>query len=404
MSAIKLFPNLTEGVVEALNAIFEKGYQADRVIEFSFKKNKKWGARDRAFVAETTYEIVRWWRLLWFYLNEKEDYTRDKLYRLLGAYLLTKGRNIPEWEEFSRLNKRTIYDRQKLKPESIAVQLSISDWLAQKGLEELKTDFIAEIKEMNIPALPVLRLNTLVASPEMFEEFVANNNVEFAKSQWAENAYILHEKHNVFRWEIFKKGWFEVQDLGSQTIAEFLDVKPGMKVIDACAGAGGKTLHLAALMQNKGKIVALDTEEARLHQLKIRARRAQAFTIETKVIENSKTIKRLEGYADAMLLDVPCTGTGVLKRNVDAKLKIDKSLYDKVNAAQTEILNNYPKMLKKGGVMVYATCSILPSENQNKVAAFLDKNPEFELLEERKLLPSHYHFDGFYMAKMKRKI
>ena len=185
-------------------------------------------------------------------------------------------------------------------------------------------------------------------------------------------------------------------------IAPFLQVKPGMRVIDACAGAGGKTLHLAALMQNKGRIIALDTEGWKLEELKKRGRRAGVANVETRVIESSKTIKRLEKSADRLLLDVPCSGLGVLKRNPDAKWKLSVEFIDRVKAIQQQILTDYTSMLKPGGLFVYSTCSLFPSENEQQVEKFLKANSnKFELQEQKTILPSD-GFDGFFMARMKK--
>jgi 16S rRNA (cytosine967-C5)-methyltransferase len=216
------------------------------------------------------------------------------------------------------------------------------------------------------------------------------------------DAIVLAERQNIFTSPAFKGGFFEVQDAGSQVISTFLRIAPGLRVIDACAGAGGKTLHLASLMRNKGRIVAMDTEQWKLDELQKRARRAGVSNIETRLIESGKTIKRLAGSADRLLLDVPCSGLGVLKRNPDAKWKLSVAFIEKIKELQQHILNDYCDMLKVGGLMVYSTCSILPSENELQVQQFLAaKNGAFQLLEEKHILPSQ-GFDGFYMALMER--
>jgi 16S rRNA (cytosine967-C5)-methyltransferase len=182
-----------------------------------------------------------------------------------------------------------------------------------------------------------------------------------------------------------------------------MQLEPGMRVVDACAGAGGKTLHIAALMKNKGRIIALDVEKWKLDELQKRARRAGVSNLETRVIESSKTIKRLEKSADRLLLDVPCSGLGVLKRNPDAKWKLSPDFIAEVVTLQQHILQDYGNILKKGGLMVYSTCSILPGENENQVKSFLAKNNgSFELMDERYSWPSS-GFDGFYMALIRKK-
>jgi 16S rRNA (cytosine967-C5)-methyltransferase len=176
-----------------------------------------------------------------------------------------------------------------------------------------------------------------------------------------------------------------------------------MRVIDACAGAGGKSLHLAAIMKNKGRIIAMDVESHKLEELKKRARRAGVDNLETRLIESSKTIKRLENAADRLLLDVPCSGLGVLKRNPDAKWKLSPEFVSNVRELQQHILTDYSMMLKPGGIMVYSTCSILPSENGKQVEGFIQSNKDkFELMDEKTCWPSE-GFDGFYMARIKKR-
>jgi 16S rRNA (cytosine967-C5)-methyltransferase len=195
-----------------------------------------------------------------------------------------------------------------------------------------------------------------------------------------------------------------VQDYGSQQIASFMEVEPGMKVIDACAGAGGKSLHLAALMKNKGHILSLDIYEKKLIELQRRARRNGVHIIEAKIIESSKTIKRLKEKADRLLLDVPCTGLGVLRRNPDAKWKLSPSFLEEVKITQQNLLRDYSSMVKPGGKLIYATCSILPSENENQIKTFLDskEGQVFTLENQKTLLPNDFGYDGFFMAKLKR--
>ncbi len=196
-----------------------------------------------------------------------------------------------------------------------------------------------------------------------------------------------------------------MQDASSQLVGAALDVQPGMRVVDACAGAGGKTLHLAALMKNKGQIIAMDTEAWKLDNLKKRATRAGITIIEPRLIESSKTIKRLHNSADRLLLDVPCSGLGVLRRNPDAKWKLTHEFISTIKKTQQEILEGYSPIIKKDGVLIYSTCSILPSENTGQVNTFLKASEnQFVLQEEKKVFPSESGFDGFYIAKIKRLI
>ena len=197
---------------------------------------------------------------------------------------------------------------------------------------------------------------------------------------------------------------FEVQDASSQLVAAYLDVAPGMKVVDTCAGAGGKTLHLASLMKNKGQIIAMDIYESKLKKLKVRAKRNGVHNITNRVIESTKPLKKLEGKADRVLIDAPCSGLGVLRRNPDSKWKLQPEFLDSIRDTQQEILQQYSKMVKPGGKLVYATCSVLPSENQLQVDKFLtsELGKSFTFVKDNKVFAHTSGFDGFYMALLKR--
>ena len=215
----------------------------------------------------------------------------------------------------------------------------------------------------------------------------------------------LKERANVFKTEAFKDGWFEVQDASSQLVADFLDVQPGMKVVDTCAGAGGKTLHIAALMQNKGQVIAMDIYESKLKKLKTRAKRNGVHNFDMRVIDSTKPIKKLYDKADRVLIDAPCSGLGVLRRNPDAKWKLEPEFLDSIRVTQQEVLQQYSKMVKPGGKLVYATCSVLPSENQKQVDKFLtsESGKDFTFVKDKKILAHKSGFDGFYMALLEKK-
>ncbi|MEK7257471.1 MAG: RsmB/NOP family class I SAM-dependent RNA methyltransferase [Bacteroidota bacterium] len=404
---IKLHRPLAQAVAEALDAIFSQKKYADKVIERLLKSNPKWGSRDRAFIAENVYEIVRWHRLLQALSNRQSPITSHQSpvtnHQLLGINLILKGFELPAWEIFARLEPTAIFERKKALEADRKIAQSIPDWLDELGVAELgETAWSAEIAALNRPAEVVLRVNTLKTSKLELKKLLSTEGWETAEPDLAPDALVLQRRGNIFQTDLFKNGFFEVQDAGSQCIAPFLQVEPGMRVIDACAGAGGKSLHLACLMHNRGNLIALDTEAWKLDELQKRARRNGAHIIQTRPIESTKTIKRLHDSADRLLLDVPCSGLGVLRRNPDAKWKLSLEIIEKVKVLQAKILAEYSRMLRPGGLMVYATCSILPSENERQVAKFLAENSQFELVEERKISPVSDGFDGFYMARMQR--
>jgi 16S rRNA (cytosine967-C5)-methyltransferase len=402
---MKLHRALIEAVADALTAVFQEGKYADKVIENLLRSNAKWGSRDRAFIAETTYDCVRWWRLLADISGRKvatQDFSRGDFLEVIGAFLVLKDRENSDFPDFKNLKFDTLSER-KLSISERKIKESIPDWLDELGVSELgEAKWTTELHALNLPNSVVLRCNTLKTTVAELQKRFTDIGFESEKTRLNTEGVLLKRRGNVFSTEMFKQGLFEVQDAGSQLIAPFLEVESGMRVVDACAGAGGKSLHLATLMNNKGTLIALDTEAWKLEELKKRARRNGVHIIETRTIETTKVIKRLYNTADRLLLDVPCSGLGVLRRNPDAKWKIQAEFLDKVRGIQTKILADYSKILKVGGKLVYATCSVLPSENELQVERFLSENPNFKLLAERTVSPATDGFDGFYMARLER--
>ncbi len=394
---------LIEAIVFSLEEVFFQKKHADKVIEKVLKSNPKWGARDRAFIAENVYEIVRNWRLL-VHLCQAEGNESRYLNQIIGTWFLQKGYEANDWIGFKNVNADNVKKLLETARGNRAIIESVPDWLDVEVASQLSENiWTQELKAMNQPAKVILRANTLKTSLSDLQNKLENEGVFATTLNDAPDALVLKERKNIFTSQSFKEGLFEVQDAGSQWIAPFLDVKPGMRVIDACAGAGGKTLHLSALMQSKGSLIALDIEAWKLEELKKRGRRAGISNTETRLIENNKTIKRLHETADRLLLDVPCSGLGVLKRNPDAKWKMSLDFIQKIQITQRDILDRYSKMLRKGGKMVYATCSLLPSESENQVQWFLEQqNGAFELIEEKRCSPAQHGYDGFYMACLQK--
>lgn len=397
---MRLHRVLIIGLRQALSeALFGDKY-ADKVIEKELKANKKWGSKDRAFVAESFYDIIRWKRKLEFYMGE--DIRKNNIYDLILTYLLLNDYEIPGFDEFKGMDFRKITDRFDLEIDNPAVAHSVPDWLYELIYKSYPEQVDAIFTALNEQAKVYIRVNTLKTTREDLISALAAEGVEVELIEGHEEALVLAVRKNVFRTNAFQDGWFEVQDLSSQLVAGALDPQPGTRVFDVCAGAGGKTLHIASLMKNKGQIIALDLYEWKLRELKRRAKRAGAHNIETRPII-AKTIKRLKDSADRLLIDAPCSGLGVLKRNPDAKWKLDAAFIERITKEQAEILQNHSKVLRKGGKMVYATCSILPEENEQQVEKFLSNNPEFTLLKQETLLPHVTGNDGFFIAVLERK-
>lgn len=391
-------------MAEALDLIFREGQYADRVIAKVLRADKRRGSRDRAFIAERTYEVVRHYRLLTELAELKggEPQTKQDWWRLIGISLLLDGHELPAWREWEGLRGDELRERKAALSNELCYFVSHPDWLDELGRAELGDRWEPTAKALNERADVILRTNRLKTNPTALQAALSAEGIE---TEWlSEDALRVTERKNLFRTDAFRRGWFEVQDFSSQRAAPALDVAAGMTVIDACAGAGGKSLHLAALMENRGRIISMDVEAWKLAELKKRARRAGVQNVETRPIESSKTIKRLRGKADRLLLDVPCSGLGVLRRNPDAKWKLSPEFIERLRKTQAEILERYPSMVKAGGQMVYATCSILPSENEQQVEQFLASpaGADWTLLDQRTYWPQMDGHDGFFVARLKK--
>ncbi len=396
---MKLHFILLKKVAEALHDIFENKKYADKVIEKLFKSNRKLGSRDRKFIAETIYEIVRYHR---FYQTIAQS---NESYNLLGVHLVKNNLDTQEFQDEYPIDVDLIKANLK-KKYPIAVTESFPDWMNEMGEKEFGADeWHLIMKALNKQADVYLRTNTLRIERDQLIKELEKEEIFTEKVHGLPDCLRLIERKNVFSTTAFKNGYFEVQDAASQFIAPLLDLKPGLRVVDACAGAGGKSLHMASLMKNKGKIIAMDIHEWKLGELKKRAARNRVDIIETKVIDTSKTIKRLEGSFDRVLLDVPCTGWGVIRRNPDTKWKLSPEQIDSLISLQREIITDYAKMCKAGGLMVYATCSILNKENEEQVKWFLEspEGQKWNFKKDIRLWPHKDNFDGFYAALLEKK-
>jgi 16S rRNA (cytosine967-C5)-methyltransferase len=403
---MRLHRNLVYTTIDSLNGIFNNGEYADKVVAQALKKDKRWGSSDRKFVAETIYEIVRWKRLYAEIAEVKEPFDRDNLWRIFAVWAVLRGYPIPDWRQLEGTPERKIKGKFDELSKVRVFKESIPDWMDELGVKELgETVWTTEIAAQNQPAKVILRVNTLKTTREKLHSILMDLNIETEFLNNQPDALVLKERANVFLTDAFKEGMFEVQDANSQLVAAFLEVEPGMRVVDTCAGAGGKTLHLASLMENKGQLIAMDLYESKLKQLKLRAKRNGAFNIEYKIIDSTKVIKKLTEKADRVLIDAPCSGLGVLKRNPDAKWKLQPEFIDNIRKVQSEVLESYSRIVKPGGKLVYATCSILPSENQEQINHFLttEMGKKFTFVKDSKILASESGFDGFYMALLERK-
>ncbi|MDO5351967.1 MAG: RsmB/NOP family class I SAM-dependent RNA methyltransferase [Succinatimonas sp.] len=334
-------------------------------------------------------------------LKRPSDFERH-VGRLVFSYCASKDWPLPELDGEEGFDRRGINKRLEQARQDPLLSEGCPIWLEELGSSELKEAWPSERQALGQEPKRFIRANTLKCTRDELAHALSEERVVTKPVAGCPTALEVTSNSALFRTQAFKNGLFEQQDVGSQLIGAFLDPKAGERVIDACSGSGGKTLHLAALMEGRGTIIATDTEFWKLQDLKHRARRAGAFNIEPRVIDSTKVIKRLYESADKVLIDAPCSGVGVIRRMPDSKWRDGRERLAEIRKTQQEILERYSKMAKIGGIVVYSTCSILPSENEKQIELFLSRNGDkFKLIEDKHLMPSS-GTDGFYMAKLQR--
>ncbi|HNX68389.1 MAG TPA: class I SAM-dependent methyltransferase [Candidatus Omnitrophota bacterium] len=399
---------------------------ADRCLsKYFFQNRKKVGSRDRKFLSETIYSAFRHKSFLqaWIekakgrpLLTDAEKAERFCLFAAVKEDLVTKE----EFREIFKENEKVYAAlREHLLPETsgtkskeemMALLYSFPLWLVQHWVEMFG---VAETERLlgffQQRPLLVLRANTLKISRkklvDMFRRFGAEAN-QTARSYYG---LVLQERRNVFDTPAFRDGWFEVQDEGSQLVCQAVGPKPGENIWDVCAGAGGKTLLLAAIMENKGRIVATDLRSYKLEELKKRAKRAGVFNVFPAELERMSEIKIAKAGFDRILVDAPCSGTGTLGRNPDAKWKLTEEWFSELQAQQLGILEKALPYLGKNGKLYYATCSVETAENEDVVRKFLEAHPELRLApcgedgaDYLKLWPPQSATDGFFLAAFEK--
>jgi 16S rRNA (cytosine967-C5)-methyltransferase len=388
-------------------------------MEGYFRAHKNMGVRDRGFVAETVYGCLREKRWLEHIAGSA------LLLDVVAAYLLTHGYSARALEETGfRGDARGMVERARTLDRAalpFAIQANMPDWLAEK----LRAQFgeaaaLALSAALNQPAPMDMRVNTLKSGREEIRERLAQEGFPCEFTPWSPSGLRRRDRAPLFHTRCFKEGLFEVQDEGSQLLALMLEPRRQEMVVDFCAGAGGKTLHIGALMANTGTVYAFDVLAKRLEKLKPRLARAGLNNVRMVTIghERDARVQRLKGKIDRVLVDAPCSGTGTLRRNPDIKWReID---LPELTGTQQRILEAASGLLKPGGRLVYATCSLLQEENEDIVEKFLAARPEFhalpvnEILGRRhiplsmtgsalRLLPHLHHTDGFYAVALERK-
>lgn len=413
MQELKIHQPIIDAIIVCLKAVFEEGKVADKEVGFLLKQYKNFGSRDRSMIAESVYDIVRW-KLKYNHQLEifNPGFTMYK--HLILVSLLNREYGIKNPEVFG-VTSDEIHGFLKV------IELPIAEKQIEQSYPASVYDFCLEsigeqwhsiAAALNNKPSVFLRVNTLRTTRDALVEQLKNLQVEFSTDcvvpvSLAKNSDCIQilSKNNLKKSDLYNQGFFEFQDIGSQAIGNFLfgsitdttNLKD-ITILDLCAGAGGKTLHLSALLNNEGKIYATDYKASRLRNLQQRAEQAGCKNI--KIID-FKEVKQLKNL-DFILMDAPCSGTGTFKRQADLKYKVTSEKIQEYQTIQASLLNEYKNLLHKNGQLIYATCSILPQENELQIQSFLKNNPGFSLVKSQQLLPTEYDGDGFYMACLSR--
>lgn len=417
-------PNLLRQAAMLLTNLLDFNSPADAKLGEFFRNNRDLGTKDRAFVAESVYGVLRRLRYL-STVTANEENDPDDARKLILAWLLRiEGKSIRELEPILNEQQKEWAVTIKAKATDnlpLAVQADVRDWLwdklvAQYGEEQALTICRSMFDQASLD----LRVNTIKATRgEVLAKMQAENTVKdnvITTTPYSPVGIRMGAKLNISRHVLFEAGKIEVQDEGSQLLSYLVAPKRGQMVADLCAGAGGKTLAIGALMRNTGRLYAYDVSEKRLNNLGKRLKRSGLSNLHAQVInnENDLKLKRLNGKFDRVLVDAPCSGLGTLRRNPDLKWRQTEQDVLELTQKQSAILARAAKLTKAGGRLVYATCSLLRDENEAIAEAFLSANPDFKLIpasevlaqqnielntgDYLKLLPHLHGTDGFFAA------
>ena len=440
-------PSLIGHTVEVYDLILHNDRPADSTIDTFFRSHKYLGSHDRRFVAEAVYGLLRNQLRIETVLDATTHRpppasanTRSHL--LLLLYLILFGAETPELlaeeagtdknetlpllnflNEAKAINVR-LEDGFHSAPEdahTLSVRFSFPRWMVDSWLVMYGPAGAARLCEsLNSPPPLTLRVNTIKTTVEFCQEALAKEGIETNKTKYSPFGLTVAKRMNIFSLESFRKGFFEVQDEGSQMLPLLLDPKPRSKVVDACAGGGGKSLAIAALMKNHGVIHALDINAFRLEDLKKRIRRSGVDTIRIHHVKERELPAEIVGTADNVLVDAPCSGLGTIRRNPGMKWTITPASVKELSVKQSELLGHYAQCVRPLGRLVYATCSMNREENEEVVEDFLSSHPAFEIIQPSVILgryglesiaqekyfrvsPHIPGTDGFFAAAMRRK-
>lgn len=432
-----------QAAIELTLALDADGRPADQVVAAFLRQRRYIGAGDRRRLLELAYAVLRHRARLDWWLERAGTHPADAgeraRLRVIAALLLLEGwsadrlagsfdgarHHPPKLESGERaLAGKLVGQAIEQEEQPRAVRLECPEWLLAHFQSAFGARLDIELRALLEEAAPDLRVNRRkAASRDAVKAALANEGIETQPTPLSPLGLRASGRAALAATASFKDGLVEVQDEGSQIVALLTDARPGMRVVDFCAGAGGKTLALAAAMENRGQLLALDVLEGRLRRARERLRRSGADNVERRLLKNHRDpwLKRRKGAFDRVLVDAPCSGTGAWRRNPDARWRFAPEDLERLIALQGEILDSAQRLVKTGGRLVYATCSLLEEENSAQVEAFLARHPSFrvrpfaEVWRETiggeapetgpflRLTPARHGTDGFFVAILERQ-
>ena len=418
---------LLDACSELVRLTLKFDHPADAIVSRFFRDHRGFGPRERATMAETVYTVLRK-KLLFDHLAPSGSGPKERRLAILGFY----GPGDFLRSALSDQEKNWLDQCEKVSPHDLMERHrhNLPEWLVQPLKDQLGDEFWPMVETLNLGAGLDLRVNTFKAKRADVQKELAKAGIKAVNTPYSPWGLRIAGKPALNKNEAFTRGEFEVQDEGSQLLSMLVDAKRGEMVVDFCAGAGGKTLALGAAMRSTGRLYAFDTSAHRLDAFKSRLKRSGLSNVHPAAIahERDDRVKRLTGKMDRVLVDAPCTGLGTLRRNPDLKWRQNLQAVEEMAVKQTAILQSASRMLKSGGRIVYATCSVLPQENEAIADAFSAANPDFvplsagDILAELKveaaaslcsggensqlylrLWPHRHGTDGFFAAVWQKK-
>ena len=376
---------LLDACAELVRLTLKFDHPADAIVSRFFRDNRGLGPRERATLAETVYAVLRK-KLLFDHFAPSGSGPKERRLAILGFY----GPRDFLMSALTDQEKNWLAQCDQVKTDDLMERHrhNLPEWLVQPLKAQLGADFWPLANSLNQNAGLDLRVNALNDKRADVQKELAKAGIKTTLTPYSPLGLRLQDKPALNKMDVFTRGAIEVQDEGSQLLAMLLDAKRGEMVVDFCAGAGGKTLAIGAAMRSTGRLYAFDTSAHRLDALKPRLARSGLSNVHPAAIahERDERVKRLAGKIDRVLVDAPCTGLGTLRRNPDLKWRQNMQGVEEMAVKQAAILQSAARLLKSGGRLVYATCSILPQENEAIAQTFSDANPDFSVLDAGEIL------------------